>query len=286
MKSVFAFFLTLELAVPAVFAQQKDTLRPHWEPGKVYRQETVMDMEVTQTGVEGVQTTKLTQVQDARVTAEAGTENKLAAIRFASVKAVMGAGGQTMSYDSEDPAKSPPFLQQTFGAIVGKSFTMVYDKDDKFVEARDLQELLATPVGDTSGPDGKQLSEAFRRSYEMTLPAKPVQVGDTWTAEDTINMAPLTFVLKLNGKYEGVVTKDGRKVAKILLEGTLTSPPGVVKVTVENNSSFKGEAYFDMERRFMHSNNIQMTMNMKVDGRDVSMKQTIGVRLVSIEDAK
>lgn len=287
MKTLFLSLAALLALHPAPAAAQKEVLRSRWEPGKVYKQENVMNMTATVPGTAEAQKTSVTQAFEIQVTTEPGTGNRLAHLTITGAKATMDMMGQAMTYDSADPAKSPPQLQQAFGAMVNKSFTLVYDRNDRYVETRGLEKLMATPLGNATGMDGKQLSEAFRKSYEMSLPKDAVAVGDTWDMEGTLEMAPLSVIVKAKGKYDSVVDIGGRKHARLLIEGTFGTPANATSpFTLGEGSKFSGELLFDLERRVIVANESRTEINMQVQGQVVPMKQTVVMRLVSLEDAK
>lgn len=282
----FLLSLAVLLAAHPVVAQ-KEVLRSHWEPGKLYKQETVMNMTMAMPGAKEEQKTDMSQTFEIRVTAEPGTGNKLADFNFTGIKATMDMMGQKQTYDSADPAKSPPFLQQAFGGLLNKGFTFVFDKDDKFVETRGLEKLLATPLGAGTGMDGKQLADSVRKSFEMALPKDPVGVGDTWTVEEKMDMPPVSMEMKARIKFDSIVEIEGRKHAKLVVEGTFSTPPGTAApFTLGEGSKFSGETFFDMQRRVISSNVARTEMNMQMQGQTIPMKQTVTMKLLSMEDAK
>jgi hypothetical protein len=285
MKRLLLSLAVLIAAHPAL--AQKEVLRFRWEPGKLYKQETVMLMTTAIPGTKEEQKSNMTQTFEIRVTAEPATGNKLADLTIAGLKATMEMMGQTQTYDSADPAKSPPVLQQTFGAIVNKSFTLVFDKDDKYVETRGVEKLMATPLGTGTSMDGKQLADSFRKSFEMALPKDPVGVGDSWAVEEKMDMPPMSIVVKVKGKFDSIVELEGRKHAKLLVEGTFSTPPGpAAPFTLEEGSKFSGEVLFDLQRRVITTNVARTEMNLQVQGQTVPMKQTVTTKLLSVEDAK
>lgn len=282
----FTVILAAILLCPSVFAQ-KELLRPTWMAGKVYKHENVTETDATLPGGGGSQKSTMTQEFLTRVTAEPGTGHKLAEMTFAAVKATVKMGDQSISYDSADPAKSPPFFQQTFGAIVGRSFVLVYDKNDAYLEARGLEKLAATPLGGTTAMDGKQLSEAMRKSQEAGLPKSPVAPGDTWTYDEKIELPPMgAIAIKVKGTYNSNLVKDGRKLARLLLQGTFEAPPGNAEMKIESGSKFTGEVHFDLERRTVTSQEVRLELKMGIQGQQVPLMQSVAMKLVSVEDAK
>jgi hypothetical protein len=163
---------------------------------------------------------------------------------------------------------------------------MVFDKNDNYVETRGLEELTANPLGQTTGMDGKQLSESIRKSFEMSLPKEPLAVGETWDIEETMDMQPISMLVKAKGKFDSVVEVDGRKHAKLVVEGTFSTPPGAASpLTIGEGSKFSGESLFDLERRVITSNKAVTDLKMQMQGQSIPMKQTVTTK-TTVEDAK
>jgi hypothetical protein len=294
------FPMRILLSLAAVFAfmagslpaAEKTILRPHWEPGKVYTVENVMNSStsVPSLGENGKQSTNMTQTMTITVKAEG--DKRVATVKIAGIKALMSMMGQVMTYDSADPAKSPPMLQQAFGAVAGKEFTLVYDKDDKISDVRGMDNLAATPVGGAKGPDPKQFIDAFRKSQEMGMPKDPVAPGDTWTFDDAIEMAPLgTMHIKGTGKFDSIVEVDGRKHAKLLIDGSFTTPEaaaGAAAPTIKfgEGSSMKVETLFDLERRASSSSTVTSELKMNAGGQEIPVSQKVTTKLIKVETAK
>lgn len=281
--------LAFLVLMPAVGAQEKILLRQHWEPGKVYHFETNMDMQMTMAGLPGggEQSTTVIQQMDVTVRKEAGSERKLAEMKFSAIKAMMNMAGQLMTYDSTDPAMSQPMLQQAFGALLGKSITLIYDKDDKFVDVTVPEGFAPTPLGQVGGPDGKQFATMLRETVDFGLPADGLAVGGTFNHEKKVEMQPLGAVTtKMNGKFDSIVDHEGRKHAKLLTEGTMEIPSGgQAQISVLAGSKLNGETLFDVERKAVSRSTVRSEMKMSVAGKEMPMKQTIVTTLKGIEDA-
>jgi uncharacterized protein DUF6263 len=280
--------LCLCLAAP-LSAEDKMTIRNHYESGKVYTLENVMEMTAAMpgAGAGSNQLTTVTQIMTITVKDEPGTTNRLATIKFTGIKASMNMMGQNMTYDSADPSKSQPFLQQAFGAMLGKEFTLVYDKDDKVAEARGLEALTPTPVGGAKGMDGKQLAEAFKKSQEMFLPPQPVAPGDSWTYEDKIEMPPLgTLASKGTGKFDSIVEEGGHKHAKLTITGTIAMPESSNPMAkIGEGSTVNVEMLYDIERRVTDTTTTNNDIKLNAAGQDVPMKQKDVAKITSIADA-
>ena len=267
-------------------------MRQHWEPGKVYHLESNMDMDMTMPGLPGGggQTTTVIQQMDITVSKEPGTDRKLAEMKFAAIKAMINTAGQLMTYDSTDPAMSQPMLQQAFGALLGKSVTVIYDKDDKFVDVIVPENFIPTPLGQGAAPSGKQLGNMFRESVDFGLPAQGLSAGETFDLEKKIDMQPMGSVsTKLKGRFDSVVDHEGRKHAKIVMEGTMEIPdlPAEVQAVVSllPGAKITSETLFDLERKIVSLNTTKTEMKMAAGGKEMTMKQTMVSKLKSIEDA-
>jgi hypothetical protein len=292
MRPLLLSVLSLLLAAMPLHAADKVTMRQHWEPGKVYHLETNMDMDMSMPGMPGGggQTTTVIQQMDITVTKEPGTDRKLAEMKFAAIKAMMNTAGQLMTYDSTDPAMSQPMLQQTFGTLLGKSVTIVYDKDDKFVDVIVPANFLATPLGQGAGPNGNQLGSLFRESVDFGLPTEGLSVGETFNLEKKVDMQPMgTITTKLKGRFDSIVDHEGRKHAKIVSDGTMEMPnlPAEVQAVVSMvpGAKITSETLFDLDRKVVSLNTTNSEMKMSAGGRQMTMKQTMVSKLKSIEDA-
>lgn len=269
-------------------AADKVDIRTHYQSGKVYTLENVMEMSAAMpaAGPGGNQQTHMTQTLTIAVKDEPGSTNRLATVKFASIKATMNMAGQPVSYDSADPAKALPFLQQAFGALVGKEFSLVYDKDDKVIEARGMDTVAPTPVGGARSMDGKQMVEAFKKSQEMFLPPQAVAPGDTWTFDGKVEMPPVgTFTSKGTGKFDGIVDVDGRKHAKLVINGSLAMTESSSPAKLGEGSNLTVEMLFDLDRRIADSTTTNCDIKINAAGQEVAMKQKNVIKVTSVADA-
>ena len=290
--SSIALLFVLCTASPAA---EKLLIRQNWKTGKVYTIENQTQMSMTMTGLGaqgGANDTNMTQTMTITVKPDGTAGNKAAEIKFTGIKADMAMMGQKMTYDSSDPAKSPPFLQQSFGALVNKTFTMVFDKENKYLEARGLEALSqGTPLGKSQAMNGDQMASMFRKSFEMSLPKDPIAPGESWTFEDKMDMGPLGSIgIKIVGKFDSVVEREGHKHAKLILSGTFSSPEaaggaaGMVKFG--DGSTFTGESYFNLDESVASYSETHSDLKISAAGQEMPMKQTNINKVISIEAAK
>ena len=136
------------LVAPAstLFAQEKALLRSHWEAGKMYKQQTETQTTSTLTPAPGElieQKLSVVQTTDIRVTPDAGTANKRAEVKFTGVTGEMSFRGQTFKFDSADPQSAHPLLRQAMMGTAGKSFVLVFDGADEFVDLKGTEKMAA-----------------------------------------------------------------------------------------------------------------------------------------------
>jgi Family of unknown function (DUF6263) len=282
----------LLLISKASHAADKITLRQNWQTGKIYTMENQTQMSMTMAGLgpkSGANDTTMTQTMTISVKPDGDAGNKAAEVKFTAIKADLAMMGQKMSYDSADTAKSPPFLQQSFGALLNKSFTLVYDKENKYVETRGMEALTqGSPLGGAKAMNGEQMSSMMRKSFDMSLPKEPVAPGDTWNFEEKLEMGPMgSMTIKVTGKFDSVVEREGHKHAKLMLSGTFSSPGaddekgGMVKFG--EGSTFSGETYFDLVENVTDYAETHSDLKMSAAGQEIPVKQNNVNKLISIK---
>jgi hypothetical protein len=248
--------LLIALATPYCAEAQPLLLRQHWQAGRAYTLDTT-----TQTEVKDVKNSSMTVQQVTELWAEQ-LANKSTALKvtFLASKATVTAEGKTLSYDSKDQANSHPALVGSLGKSQGKSFTLIYDEKDRFKEVRDLSSLAAEPgvaPGLQAVEESKNVAILFRKSIEMGLPAVPVEVGSTWTADDVLTLASVGEVhADITGKLLKVEEKAGRKQAIISFDGLLLSTKkGVASspmaIDLAEGSTINGTLHFDLDQRLV-----------------------------------
>lgn len=271
-------------------------LKLHWEPGQTYTQESDTDTVNFLTALGKTSDQKLRMHQTTRITVEKNASDQTEArVLVESLLGEMTYEGQTHVYDSKNPASSHPILQRSFGGAAGRAFTLVYDANDQFLDAKNA--ASAGPAG--SEPDlveiasARQLADLYRRSLEMGLPSIPVQPGDKWISEQLVVFPQAGNVeVKLNSKFDGIVEREGRRQAQIAFEGLMKSQRdkdstgravGAERpVTMADNSKVNGHVFFDLERRTISLAVFSATLQLKIEGKPMPVRQQVTTRLVSM----
>ncbi len=291
---------TLLFTLVASFASAQSApqaLRIHWEPGKIYKQETFTDTSVHPNGdLKGGKFMRVTQVTDMKVSqTPPPSTDRLVHVTFASVKGEIETDGNTMTFDSTKPDEANPVLKQMFGGSVGKSFSLVYDDQDRFRDTRGLQSLATettTTPSLTSMASSQDVANLFRKSQEMGLPAVPVNVGDTWTADETIAFPQAGEVrVQMNGRFESIIEREGRKHAKIVFDGKFGNtaarkdkPETIAEIT--SDSGISGILLFDLERKVVSFGAYTSSIKIRTPEQTVPFEQKVTSKILSIEDAK
>lgn len=292
----------LTCAALNVSAQDKVLLRPAWAPGKLYKQQTETQTTATLMPVPGEfmeQKLSVIQKTDIKVTPDAGTANKRAEVKFTGVTGEMNFKGQTFKFDSADPQSAHPLLREGMMGAAGKSFVIVFDAGDAFVDVKDT-EKMAADVGSVTGlaaiADARAIGELFAQSLDMGLSEKPVAVGDQWTTEESLVFPQAgKMKVKLESKYAENVDREGRKHAKVTFQGSIgseapapsapgTAAQGEAIVSLSPESKLAGQIFYDLERRTVSLSVFLANLTITLSGNRIPLKQQVTTRLVSITD--
>lgn len=272
-------------------------LRLHWEPGHTYLQESDTDTTnfLTALGKTSDQKLRLHQITSIGVQKNSQEQTE-ARVMIEHLFGEMTYEGKSVAFDSKNPASSHPLLQQTLGGGAGKRFTLVYDAQDQFVDAKDTGSMVTGgAVPDLpSIVEARQLATLYRRSLEMGLPKIPVRPGDKWISDEIVPFPQAGSVqVKLNAKFDGIVDREGRKQARIVFDGVMKSKRDKDNagrdltterpVTLGDDSKVNGHVFFDLERRTISMAVFAATIQLKVEGKTLPVRQEVTTRLVSMK---
>jgi hypothetical protein len=272
------------------------SLRISWQPGKTYTIESSTDTTASKPGTPTAggmmrvqQTSKLAAREDK------DTHHKLVDVLFAHVRGEQSGGGRTATFDSATNGDRDPILSETLGTAVGKTFTLEYDAKDRFRDVRGLESLATKPAGQPSLrsiADSKNVAILYRKSLEMGLPPVPVSVGDTWTADETIQFPSAGEVrVQMNGKLESIEPRNGHQHAKVTFEGKLgnTAPRTNKPLTateINSDSSMAGILLYDLEEKVVTYAAYTTSVRMTTPGGLVVFDQKISSKVTNIETVK
>ena len=278
---------------PLLAAAQNEavSLRQHWEPGHVYRQETTtLTTTPRAQKSDAQQTMKVVQHTQMQIAEDAKNKQRLVGVTFVSVQGEIRADDKTLTYDSTSPAQQNPMLGQVFGQAVGKKFTLVYDEQDRFIDVRDMMSLSHEAGAVTSlsaVADSRNVALLFRKSLDMGLPQLPVHVGDTWTMDETIPFPRSGEVrVQMNGTFAAIEDHDGRPHAKIVFEGKFGNtaaradrPVSMTEIT--SDSSMSGLLFFDLKRRVVSLGSYTTKIKLQSPGQVIPFEQKVISKITS-----
>lgn len=272
-------------------------LKLHWEPGHTYLQDS--DTETTNflTSLGKTSDQKLRLHQMTRIVAEKNARGETEAkVLIEHLFGEMTYEGQTHAFDSKSPGSSHPVLQQTLGGAVGKSFTLVYDDKDQFLDAKDTGSMVTggTTPNLASIASARQMAALYRRSLEMGLPKIPVRPGDRWISDEVVPFPQAgTVQVKLTAKFDGVVEREGRQQARISFDGLMKSRRDKDTagrdltteraVTLGDDSKVSGHVFFDLEQRTISMAVFLANIQLIVEGKTLPVQQQVTTKLVSMQ---
>lgn len=163
-------------------------------------------------------------------------------------------------------------------AIVGKSIVVTI-AGNKITDVSGMENIM----NDSVNPNVKaamdkvfskdQLNSMFGMMLNL-YPEKPVKVGDTWNAENTMDLSGMKMTVKNTYKLLGV--KDG--VAEIGVDGTIdtqgTMAQGGMEMKMDMKGTQKGSMNAGVADGYIKNGQYDMdvTANMDVMGQKVPMK--------------
>jgi hypothetical protein len=211
-----------------------------------------------------------------------------------SIRVNLMVNGQSfITYDSANPPQKKEegplaFLQDLFKVLIGMAYTVVLDKDNKFVSIEGLQDVLQKADNlDPMAVDAlkKQLdNDRVKREFEQargSLPGILVRPGETWDRTEVLELGQgQTFTFDKRYEYKGTVEKDGKMLDKIAVTASTVKyemDPNNPMIKV-NKSDLKvdsadGTILFD--RAAGHAVESQMkykikgTMTLTINGNDL-----------------
>jgi len=289
-----AFLLFISMTAAAEDAPVELKLR--WEPGHTYVQESDTDTTNFLTAIGKPSDQKLRLHQTTRITVKKNAQEQTEAqVLVESLLGEMTYEGQSHVYDSKNPDSSHPLLRRTLGGAAGKGFTLVYDVNGAFLDAKDTASMVVGGVEPNlvSIADARQLAALYRRSLEMGLPPMPVRPGDKWISDEVVVFPQAgTVQVKLNAKFDGVVEREGRQQAQIAFEGLMKSQRDKDStgreltterpVTLGEDSKVNGHVFFDLERKTISLAVFSATLQLKIEGKPMPVRQQVTTRLVSM----
>jgi hypothetical protein len=199
--------------------------------------------------------------------------------------------GQQETFDSADLSKAPEVIKASVGQSVGKSFVLIYNENDNFLDVRDTATMAPANMGNpvlTRIAEAKEVAELYRRSLEMGLQQRSVKPGDRWNAEHTLKFPSAGSVnVELRGKFDAIVNYDGHPHAKVSFEGDMANDDNGIEsrpVQIGKGSKVFGQILFDLERGTVAFGAFRADISLEIQGqKPLPVRQQVTTKLISVE---
>jgi len=162
-----------------------------------------------------------------------------------------------MAYDSNKPEDANSPIGQQMGAMIKKPVTMKMDRSGKVQDVTADGQAPAEVKAQAAG-----MKDSMGQMFNG-LPDKPVDVGDTWTAQYKMPGGAGGAPMTVDAKYTLKDRKNG--VAFIQFDGTLNGGDGGLKGTMN------GVIQIDEKSGWTKQSTMDMKMTGKQMGADMTM---------------
>jgi hypothetical protein len=295
------FACLVALFSPAVYAQEKYTLRLNFAEGQRFQQRMQMSQVIDQemNGVKMTMTQEMTMDYDYAVTKVGTGGVATIACTYTRVASKASAPGGEMSFDSA--AAEQPIAPQfrPLAAMVGKIFTMQIGSSGAVYSLEGMSEILDVIVGEMNVTESEreQVLVNMKRQFgeeamidlvEQSMaiyPANPVAVGEDWSKTIEITqMVPLkldnTWVLKeVSGDTATL------EVASLVssIEGKTTTNMAGAEFNVHLEGAQSGTTTIDRETGWVIASSVHQNLDGAMvlpatEGQQAGLSVPIGIR--------
>ncbi len=287
MRHLFLFFTGLLALVPAVLAEDSIVFNQRYKSGNRYHQtittEQQIDMDL------GVKKTQQEMVMSLGMLAEvtdSETEfGKRVKVSYDSATISQTVDGQKFAFDSKSPdaANSGPLA--AFGGIIGREFTIVFDKEDNVREVENFEATMqklaagnpASAALYTQLFNKNTMKHMLEQSALRSPPGKPVLKGNAWDFSNELEMPGIgKLVVRGYYTYQGMVEQGGKRLAKVDAKADIQVETGKDEGNKAGNLINQMNMKIEeghMEGTLLYDTEINFT-------RDVQISQTITLTAV------
>lgn len=188
---------------------------------------------------------------------------------------VTGVDGDVREYvtvtDSARFDSAMPMLSQNMPDLAGQTQTLRMDTRGRIVEM---------VMDDSVSPEAQQvMSQMTGKGFGIELPEEPVSPGDTWTAVQTFE-TPAAPGQQMEMRIELAYTLESVEgdVALIAFEGPIDMTGSGAGMEATGRTT--GTIRLDVGQGRLLGSTMQMTIDMNAQGMDMSMDQTMEMRLI------
>lgn len=168
-------------------------------------------------------------------------------------------------------------MNETTKHMVGKSIIMTI-KNKKVVDVSGMDSVIAPDEASRAMMEKMFSAESLNQSFGMMFniyPDKPVKIGDSWDAENEIEMGSMKMKVKTTYTLAGV--KDG--LAELTVNGTINSKgsmtQGGMDMNMDMKGSQKGRMYLKLETGYINKGNYDMNIDATMDAMGQKIPMTL-----------
>ncbi len=233
-----------EQSIETVSTDSGDKVLLRLKPKVGDNQKMLMVMDMNSSGAQAMNM-KMSADMDMKVTGKEGVVYDYE-LKYNSIKMDMNAGGMEISYDSQakEHTGMGAMMHEQMKTFFDNPMSMKMDERGKVSEFKLPGNMSAQQMGDMG-------------SMSIPLPEGPVGVGDSWTADRTMDG---TGLMKMNMKVEKITVDD----VVIGTTGDLTDDAGNKIGTFDGN--------YKLDRNSGLTKDGTMNMDMTVENMPVKMK--------------
>jgi hypothetical protein len=295
MRHLCSFFLALLAATPLLRAQDSLVFNQRYKAGFRYHQTISTDQQINMDlGARNVQQQMTMSLgMAAEVTESEKDFGKRVKVSYDRATISQTVDGQKFSFDSSAPNAANAGPLAAFGGIVGREFTIVFDKEDQVSEVENfeatMQKLAAgNPAAAalyTQLFNKSTMKRMLEQSALRSPAGKPVQKGNAWDFSNELEMTGIgKLVVRGYYTFAGMEDHNGKRMAKVQAKADIQVEAGnddansktanlinQMNMKVEEGK-MEGTLYYDPEINFTREVQISQTITLTAVIPDGSRK--------------
>jgi len=168
-------------------------------------------------------------------------------------------------------------MDEATKGIVGKSLVLTI-KDKKVTDVKGMDSIGAADEASRAMMEKMFTPESLNQTFGMMFniyPDKPVKIGDSWDADNEVEMGSMKMKVKTTYTLAGV--KDG--LAELTMNGTINSTgsmeQGGMEMNMDMKGSQKGRMYVKLETGYINKGNYDMNIDATMDAMGQKIPMTL-----------
>ena len=241
-KISYLYPATLALVLATAAQAEEVLFQLKFEPGKVYLTETEMKQKATLALAGQVieTSTAMNSIHSQTVSkADEGVKGVTIVQKFEQIKMDVDSGGMKATFDSRNPQGD---LAMIMNSVMATKTRTNLGADGKVISI----EAKVMPGMEMIGMGEEEMEQSARDVMDL-MANKKVAEGESWTStskQPTGGLTEKPVTINYTLTFDSMVEKDGRRLAKVLIEGKIDEGDGNLQVT---SKELSGQMLFDPE---------------------------------------